>query len=163
MLKMLLLALAVTNSEASMHRLPRVRDNGDQEIAVLLHDATAGSTMFRRLVEAIDATDGLVYVEHVRCGHHVRACLALTVRVAGPSRVLRILVDTHRDRDEVIAAIGHELQHAVEALSDPHVTNDMAIYNFFQREVPTDKGRFETQAAIQVGLDVLAEFRARAR
>jgi hypothetical protein len=58
-------------------RIPRVRDNGDPVIAALLQEATEHSATFRRLVETIDATDGIVYVERGMCRHSVRACLAL--------------------------------------------------------------------------------------
>ena len=144
-------------------RIPRVRDNGDPSIAALLQEATEHSATFRHLVDTIDATDGIVYVEQGTCGHHVRACLALTTWVAGPSRILRIVVNTHRDHGELLASIGHELQHAVEALSDPHVTNDHTMYSFFDRIGPTNKGRFETEAAIQAGMHVLAEWQASTR
>lgn len=143
--------------------IPRVRANGDQSIAALLQEGTLRSATFQRLVARIDASDGLVYVEHGQCHHQVRACLALTVRVAGPSRMLRIVVDTRRDHDELLAAIGHELQHAIEALGDSHVTDDMTIYNFFRRIAPTDKGRFETEEAIEIGLNVMSELRAGVR
>jgi hypothetical protein len=144
-------------------RIPRVRPNDSPLIARLLTEGTNRSSTFRRLVEMIDSTDGIVYVQEGRCGHHVRACLALSVQVAGPHRILRIVVNVRRDHDELIAAIGHELQHAVEALSDPHVRNDPTIYSFFDRIGPTDRGRFETQAAIRAGMAVLAELRARQR
>jgi hypothetical protein len=160
---MSLLYAADAPLEARAPRIPRVRDNGDPVIAALVQEATERSATFRRLVDRIDATDGIVYVEQGRCGHHVRACLALTVVVAGPHRILRIVVDTHREHGELLASIGHELQHAVEALSDPHVTDNNRIYFFFDRIGPTSKDRFETNAAIQAGLEVLAELGARAR
>lgn len=140
--------------------IPRVRANDSAALAKLLQEGTNRSSTFRRLVGSIDRTDGLVYVQEGHCGHHVRACLALTVQVAGSNRLLRIVVDAHRDRDELIAAIGHELQHAVEALGDPHVRDERTIYSFFDRIGATDRGRFETQAAIQTGLDVLAELKS---
>jgi hypothetical protein len=149
--------------QACAPRIPRVRDTGDPLIAALVREATERSATFRRLVDTIDATDGIVYVEQGRCGHHVRACLELTVIVAGPHRILRIVVDTHRDHGELLASIGHELQHAVEALSDPHVTDNSRIYFFFGRIGSTSEGRFETTAAIQAGLEVLAELGDRAR
>ena len=71
--------------------------------------------------------------------------------------MLRILVDARKVDKELVASIGHELQHAVEVLREPRIRNNHDIYNFYQREAPTDKGRFETEAAIQAGLDVLAE------
>ena len=65
------------------------------------------------LMATIDGTDGIVYVDEGKCSHSVRACLVLSVRVAGPHRILRILVDTNRDRDGLMGAIGHELRHAI--------------------------------------------------
>jgi hypothetical protein len=139
--------------------MPRVRANDDGWLAARLHEAIGRSPTFRRLVDAIDGSDGIVYVEHGWCGHEVRACLAMTVHVAGPNRILRIAVDTHREHDELLASIGHELQHAIEALSDPHVTNSHRLYSFFDRIAPGHDGRFETQVALQTGMDVLAELR----
>ena len=80
-------------SASGAPKMSRVRDNGDPSIAALLQEATAHSPTFRHLVDTIGATNGLVYVEQGRCGHHVRTCLVLTVQVAGPNRLLRILVD----------------------------------------------------------------------
>jgi hypothetical protein len=76
---------------------------------------------------------------------------------------LRIVVTTRREHRELLASIGHELQHAVEALGDPHVTDSHTIYSFFDRIGPTGKDRFETDAAIQVGLNIMAELSAKAR
>ena len=140
-------------------RMPRVRSNGDPSIAALIREATEHSETFRRLVETINASDGIVYVEHGKCGHHVRACLAFTVQVSGPNRILRVVVDPNRGHFELLAAIGHELQHAVEVLGDSHVTDYHTLYSFFDRIAPTDRDRFETIAAIQAGMDVLHELR----
>jgi len=62
-----------------------------------------------------------------------------------------------------MASIGHELQHAIEVLRDPHVTDMRSAYSFLDREGPTGSGRFETEAAIQVGLHVSAEACARTK
>jgi len=160
---LVMLMLSIVEQPSAVPPIGRVRDNGDRSIAMLLREGSDLSPTFRRLVETIDRSDGLVYVESGRCGHHVRACLAMTVRRAGPHRVLRILVDTHRDHEELVAAIGHELQHAVEVLSDPHVIDDVTIYNFFMHIAPSDKSHLETEEALQVFLDVLAELRTRRR
>jgi hypothetical protein len=140
-------------------RLPRVRANGIPSLAALLADGAAASAKFRRLVATIDASDGIVYIEPGTCRHGVRACLMLTVQVAGPHRILRIAVDTHRDRRELVAAIGHELQHAVEVLSDRHVIDYHTMYSFFEHIGPTGSERFETPAAVRVGMEVMAELR----
>jgi hypothetical protein len=76
---------------------------------------------------------------------------------------LRILVDARRDHDELLASIGRELQHAAEALSDPHVTNNRTMYFFFDRIGSSGLGRFEIHAAIQAGLETRVELRANVR
>jgi hypothetical protein len=50
--------------------------------------------------------------------------------------------------------IGHELQHAVEALSESAVTDSVTLYNFFGRLAPAGDWRFETTAALHAGDDV---------
>src|SRR4249920_3018290 len=59
----------------------RVRSNGDPAITTLLHDATRRSATFRRLVETINGTDGLVYIEPGTCGPGFRACLLMSVTI----------------------------------------------------------------------------------
>jgi hypothetical protein len=121
--------------------------------AGLEHSAT-----YRNVVATIDRSDGLVYIEPGKCGAGVLACLALSVKIAGPYRILRILVDPRKKNCPLTASIGHELQHAAEALSDPKVNSNRAIYFFFhQRDMSTPSGGFETREAIRVGMDVMAE------
>jgi hypothetical protein len=92
------------------------------------------STTFRRLLEAIDATDGLVYVTEGTCGQGVRACLHMSIELAGANRLLRILVNPRRAAGcELIASIGHELQHALEALSNPNIKTSSALFSFFHQ------------------------------
>jgi hypothetical protein len=137
--------------------IPRVRDTGYAEIAALLREAAERSPTFRHLVALIDATDGIVYIEEGTCGHSVRACLPLTMKVAGPHRLLRIVVDLRRARDELIAAIGHELRHALEVLSCPAVRTSAAMYFFYDQHNPTGNDSFETRTAVETGTDIAAE------
>ena len=109
------------------------------------------STTFRRLIEAIDTTDGLVYVLEGKCGGHgVRACLHMSVELSGPNRLLRILVNPRRAPGcELIASIGHELQHALEALSNRRIRTTGELISFFHRIRPGDPGRFETPPTVR--------------
>jgi hypothetical protein len=153
-------AATAAAADAEVPPLVRVRSNSPA-LAAVIDDATVRSPLFRRLRKTIDATDGLVYVDDGICGRSVVACLALTVQVAGPHRVLRIVVDTNRRKNDcdLMASIGHELWHAIELLNEPNVRDYYAAYSFFDREAPTDrvKNRFETSAAIRTGLSVLRE------
>src|SRR5687768_4885732 len=87
--------LAPTAADAqSTSTMPRVRSE-NASIAQLLADAPAMSVTFRGLVAAIDATDGIVYVQSGRCGQGARACLAHSLQ-PGPHRILRVLISTRR-------------------------------------------------------------------
>jgi len=153
-------------SKIRASQIPRVRTT-DSTIAALIARASDWSATFRRVVELIDATDGIVYVEPGRCRHSVRACLVLTVDVAGPNRLLRILVDSRKADCSLMASIGHELWHAIEVLREPSLTNNAALFFFFMREGHhtgrdgDPLGAWETEAALKTGLDVLAELKAR--
>jgi hypothetical protein len=145
--------------------IPRVRSS-DSALAGLIAQATGGSETFRRLITGIQASNGIVYVEPGRCGHGVRACLKMWMQVSGPNRYVRIVINRSKtDRDvDVMGAIGHELQHAIEVLSEPAVTNGVTMFNFLKRTAPTDRLQFETTAAVDTGnavVDELMERRAR--
>jgi hypothetical protein len=144
---------------------PRVRDNGDAAIAELLRDARNRSATFRRLLETIDASDGLVYVERGECRAGLRACLIMTVVVSGPNRILRVRVDLARDRAAIIGSLGHELQHVTEVLRESGIRSDALLYGFYESLAGAPSARlgklaFETDAAVQAGNKVRAEFEA---
>jgi hypothetical protein len=141
---------------------PRVR-SGDPAVAALLARATEGSATFRRELEAIQATNGLVYIEKGPCGRHgVRACLLNSVTTGGGYRLLRVKVDMQRCERDIMASLAHELQHVIEVLSDPYVTDGRRMFRFYQREAPTSRGdMYETQAAINAGVAVYKELARR--
>jgi hypothetical protein len=140
--------------------VPRVRSESP-ELAAVIRRASDASATFRRLTATIDNTDGLIYVDDGKCGHGVSACLLLSVQSTGPFRILRIKVAARRLDCALIASIGHELQHAIEVLSDAHVTDGVGAYALFERIAPggpiSDRGTFETPAAVRAGLDVRHE------
>jgi hypothetical protein len=123
----------------------------------MVDEAARRSATFRRLVDVIEATNGIVYVEQGACGHSVRACLTLSVTPAGDYRILRVLVDARQRDWEVMASIGHELQHAIEVLSNPMLTSTEAVYLFYSREWATLGDAFETPGAITIGRAVRNE------
>ncbi len=136
---------------------PRVRSEYPA-IAGAIATGLDQSAVFRRLVETIDASDGLVYISEGTCYNGVQACLKLSVTISGPNRLLHVLVDSRKATGcRLIGSIGHELQHAIEGLSEVSIRSDFAIFNFFQRIGPTSAGRFETQLAVRTGLAVERE------
>ena len=127
-------------------------------MAVII-EAAAQSKTFRGLVDQIGTTDGIVYVAEGQCGHGVRACLLDTMTMAGPNRVLRILVDPRKSDRDLMGFVGHELQHAVEVLSNRGVRSYNAMILFFKTTCYECGSRFETDAAIRAGNAVRDELR----
>ena len=151
-----LLCGAAKTMDAESGVIPRVRST-NPVISAAIAEGAARSATFQSLVRAIERTDGIVYVERGHCGHGVASCLSLSVVPAGDFRLLRILIDNMRGVSSLIATIGHELQHAIELLTEPAVRTMSAAYNYYLREAPTSRDVFETTAAIQVGVAVEAE------
>jgi hypothetical protein len=139
----------------------RVRTE-EPALAQLIRDATDRSATFRRLVEAIGATDGVVYVVRDRCRPPLRACLVFGIAVAGPNRILRVIVDDRKPDSEALVSIAHELQHALEVLSHRDVTSGAAMHSLFERIGTWREHSFETDAAIKVGEAVRSELRKHA-
>jgi hypothetical protein len=140
--------------------LPRLRSS-NPSIAALIARATEQSATFRGLIEAINASDGIVYVEAGECGHYVTACL-VTVTAAGSYRVLWIKVDTRKADCALTASIGHELQHVVEILSDSNVRSGVEMFLYCLRMGRRGSGvnlGFETTAALDAGTAVRSELR----
>jgi hypothetical protein len=84
------------------------------------------------VLDTIAVTDGIVFIEAGRCGS-APACLSLTLTLAGPNRILRVLVDTQRPDCEVMASIGHELWHAVEVLRERWIRSTGEMYGFITK------------------------------
>jgi hypothetical protein len=138
--------------------MPRVRSSHPY-IRAMIEEAQVRSATFRALVGAIEATNGIVYVEEGNCGHGVSACLPLVVTPSGDYRILRVLVDARRQDWDVMSSIGHELQHAFEVLSQPGAqTGDRAFYEFYRAGKSVE--RFETEQALRVGQAVRNEIEA---
>jgi hypothetical protein len=141
--------------------IARVRSS-DPALTALIARAAGHSATFQRLLTSIQRSNGIVYVEAGPCGHGVQACLKIWMNTVGPNRFLRVDIDTRKIQSdgEVMGAMGHELQHAVEALSESGVTDGVTLYNFFLRFAPTEGDRFETTSAIHAGDNVQEELRA---
>jgi hypothetical protein len=139
---------------------PRIRTE-DPVLTMLIEDATDRSPTFRRLVAAIQTTDGVVYVERGRCGHIVRTCLLYWMTVAGPYRLLRVVVDERKGGTEAAASIAHELQHALEVLHHRRVRSAAEMHGLFERIGTWQGNAFETRAAIDAQKAVRSELTTR--
>jgi hypothetical protein len=141
---------------------PRVRSS-NTTIASLIARGLERSSTFHALVEAINLTNGIVYVEQGSCRSAAAGCL-VAVHKSGPNRLVMIKITLGRPDADVIPTIAHELRHALEVLGDSDVTSSAAMYMFYLRAgVDARPGRFETAAAIVAGDTVHAELRRSAK
>jgi hypothetical protein len=79
----------------------------------------------------------------------------------GSNRIMRVIIDRKRldSNRELLGAIGHELQHVVEVLAEPSITDGRRMFFFYRRHAPTAGDRFETAAATAAGHAVRTELR----
>jgi hypothetical protein len=155
-------------AELRAHALAAAQDQMNREhvrtssitIAPLIRQATDHSQTFKNLVQEINASDGIVYLEDGTCGHGMRSCF-VNVTKAGPNRMLWVIVDARGVDCDVMGLIGHELQHTLEVLRDPRVTDFSTMYMFYSQEAdnPARSDPFETIEAERVGETVRAEVR----
>jgi len=141
----------------------------DASINGLLGEGYARSRTFRGLVDAIQASDTIVYVEYGVCAFgHLDGCLLPFVANAGKGRYLRVVLTTrlnHPDRERVLALIGHELQHALEVAEHPEVIDVQGMLNMYRRIGVPLNGRsgYETATAHAVENAILDELQTRHR
>ena len=93
---------------------------GVQRIREAVHDGYRRSPTFKALTDDLRAASVVVYVDAGRCKPEspqpLGGCLATLAQTAD-ARYFRMIVDVGRTDDRLVALIGHELQHAAEALS----------------------------------------------
>jgi len=157
--------LAATDPVAAPE--PRV-ESSDREAGAVLRDGYRRSPTLRALVDQIDASSWFVFVQQGACpaGSDTVGCLLHTVGRYHGAPYLRIRITARgRNRDHVIATLGHELQHAWEAISDPSVVDSGSLSAMFRR-IGFESERagstivFETAEADRVGAVVLRELDA---
>jgi hypothetical protein len=131
---------------------------GSTAVAALLAEAQARSPTVRSLIEALDDTDVVAYVEE-RPLRNVNGHLAFVGAAAG-YRYVRISVRwdmPHRDR---IALLAHELQHAVEVAHTPSVVSARRLADLYERIGYRSAYGFETNAARSAARRVVSELSA---
>jgi hypothetical protein len=145
--------------------LPGVRVRSTNGVILeLVEEGRARSSTFRALVEAIEQSNGIVYMEFGHCAFgHLNGCLLPFIVSTPTDRYVRIVVtpDTRRvSRDQLLALIGHELRHALEVLEHPDVVDLVtmdAMYRHLGTPIAGVQRGFETSAARAAGDAVSSE------
>ena len=128
-----------------------------QEGRDLLADGISHSPTLARLVAELEHTDLLVRIE-------LSAFLptAGDLRLVGGTsmfRYVQIRLKIPNSRVEMMASLGHELQHALELASESSVRDDAGMRRLYEHIGRDDwtGGRFETRAASEIGWRVRDE------
>ena len=126
----------------------------------LISRGTTRSYTFASLMAAIERTDVIVYVELTDKLPQTVAgrLLFATASKQGP-RYLRIQIAKGGSMAMQVAALGHELQHAMEVADAPDVRDELGLGRFYER-VGTEGAlprSYDTLAAQVTGRRVLME------
>jgi hypothetical protein len=134
----------------------------DADVVRALLRALAISPTVRSLVVTLEHSDLIV---HAVAGTHLPRGVAGMLQfatAAGGYRYVRITLDASLSSDQMVAMLGHELQHAVEVARAPSIV-DVESFRRFYRAAGDACGsgseRYDTPAAREVGYRVLTEIR----
>jgi hypothetical protein len=125
----------------------------------ILRDAIENSATTRDLVATLDASDVIVYFELLP---GMPASLPAGLSYAGSGgrfRYLRIAVNPLNSRAQIIAMIGHELQHAVEVANEPAIRSRRDLQQHYKRIGIAGRSgdMWDTEAARDAGRRVSRE------
>jgi hypothetical protein len=153
MLAALLLTTAVVAERAPQATHDRhVRPMSDLA-HVIVDDAVARSPTIRHLVDVIEHSDAIVYVNFE---YHTPALGVTQMLTATPyARFISIAIDITLPADRREEILGHELQHATEIIAAPEVKDDAGMQALFRKIGWGLRDReFETAAAMETEMRV---------
>jgi hypothetical protein len=135
----------------------------DDATTLLIRDLVARSTIGRDLVDELDRSDLVVYVRR-----RVFPTVSLNGRIGfvrsdHRRRLVAIEIAVPRNYVDELAALGHELQHAVEIAADPTVCDAASLAALYSRIGDTaglwtgSEESYETRAAAEAGRRIRRE------
>lgn len=159
----LLAATAAAQPAASdPARDPRIRTT-DRRLRQHLEEGIRRSLTFRSLVERLNQSDTVVYLQpDARPLPGVDGRLTFVAAHAGLRYVL-VRIDASMSRCRQIAILGHELQHAVEIADTPSIVDSASLalayaqFGYANQLTARSHASFDTKAAIRAGRDVMTE------
>jgi hypothetical protein len=157
---------AIAATSASAADASRVRSS-DAAVRSLLREGADRSATFSTLIDAIEHSNGIVYVEFGYCAFgHLNGCVLPLIASPHGDRYLRILVTpdkSRRSHDQLLALIAHELRHALEVFEHVEVV-DVPTMNALYKRIGTPEtgglSGYETSAARAAGDHALNELMA---
>jgi hypothetical protein len=140
---------------------PHVRVQNER-VARILTSALDRSPTLRRLVDTLDRSDVIVYVEVQPQLPRALPAGMIFVGAGAGMRYLRIVLNPVNTELIMLSMLGHELQHAVEVVSAPWVQSRETLAEHFSRigTRSLNGTGYETEAARRAGRVVTHEFLA---
>jgi hypothetical protein len=154
-LLMCLSAVAAQPVEArGLHDGPsRVRASDSRTAAILLDGLNRSETV-RDLVNEIEQSDVIVYLE-IQWNLRRGLVGSLTwVTDTGASRYVRISLNPDLTGDATVATLAHELQHAVEIAREPSIISSATMASYYARHglsMSQHWNGWDTEAARRTG------------
>lgn len=148
-----------------LYPLSRVRST-DTLLVDLVRRGVAQSATFRTIVERLEASDLIVYLNRGHCGReNAPGCLEPRVTIVPGARYVYILISEEvalRETDGGIVT-AHELRHAVEIADAPWVRSAADFIRLYD-QIGTSCGKsrtacYETADALAAGRQVAQELR----
>jgi len=140
-----------------------VRTNGPL-VRSLIEQGLARSETFRRLVDTLNQSDVVVYVDPKITRQTLGGYLSHSIVTAGGRRYLHIAVDLRGGDIRLVSLLAHELQHAVEVSQDSDARDAKGVARLFARLASKQgcgsSNCEETEAALEVQAAVDAELKA---
>jgi hypothetical protein len=161
MVEIILLAAVMAGQGAPA---PHVRTS-EPKITALIDAGRRRSATFRQLIETLDRSDLIVYVDAKKMSREeFGGYLSHKIVVGGGFRYLRVAIDLHGVADRLVPVLAHELQHAVEVSEHPDIHDEYGLEQLFER-LGVKYGCVsstcsESDAAINVQATVAAEIAA---
>jgi DNA-binding PadR family transcriptional regulator len=139
----------------------------EPRILALIETGIRRSETFRHLVDTLNASDVIVYIEPKQTREALGGYLSHKVTAGGAFRYLRVKIVTQGAENRLISVLAHELQHAVEVAQAPEARDAESLANVVRRlafQFGCDSTTcYETQASRDVEHAVRDELRAAAR
>jgi hypothetical protein len=140
----------------------RVRTT-DRQLRALMATAIERSPKFRSLIEKLNDSDVIVYLEAKIIREWVGGYLVSRIVAEGEYRYLRIIVNPRGTDERLITVIAHELQHAIEIAATPAVGRSQTVEEWLAANgflAGCHLGCYETMEAINIQETVRRELRS---
>lgn len=155
----LVLLLLVTLPHVAVANTARVRA-ADGRTAAILRDGLNRSETVRALVEELERSNVIVYLEIQWNLKRGLAGNLAWVAATKTFRYVRISLNPELTADAMVATLGHELQHAVEIARERSIVSGEAMAGYYERnglDITSHWHGWDTLAARRAGEDVRRE------